>query len=434
MSISASAADFCYYTVFATGILLAWRFSSSRVLFALVTLLLAHRALEFFSGGHAAPAGPGRIAFEVVGFLLPLNFIALSFMRERGFNLATVAPRIFLLFVESVIVAVLCRPGEVHGPSLLRPGFLDSHLLPWLRIPQFALLAFAVAFGFLLARFWLYRKPVESGLLWSLVATFLALQLGGIGRTASLFIATAGLVLVSSVIENSYVLAYYDELTALPSRRAFNDALLHLDQSYAIAVVDIDHFKKFNDTYGHETGDQVLRMVAARLARVTGGGQAFRVGGEEFSVLFQGKSMKDAAKHLEWLRTAIQTSTFSVRGGKERRHAPSRDPGRRVSNRRKTSSARRLPEPAPGTDFAINGLAVTVSIGVAEPTRPDSPCRRSDPRGRQSLVSRQTCRTEPGRNCNHGAGQGKTEHRLTAPVPACTFVVLWLRIVIRLRS
>ena len=53
-----------------------------------------------------------------------------------------------------------------------------------------------------------------------------------------------------------------------------------------MAMIDVDHFKKFNDTHGHDIGDQVLKLVAARLAQVEGGGIAYRYGGEEFAVLF----------------------------------------------------------------------------------------------------------------------------------------------------
>ena len=80
--IPATAVDFFYYAVFAAGLLLAWRFHSSRLLFVFLTLLLAHRAVEFFSSGRIASAGPGRIALEAVAFLLPLNFIVFSMFRE----------------------------------------------------------------------------------------------------------------------------------------------------------------------------------------------------------------------------------------------------------------------------------------------------------------------------------------------------------------
>jgi len=125
-----------------------------------------------------------------------------------------------------------------------------------------------------------------------------------------------------------------------------------------VAAVDIDHFKKFNDTFGHETGDEVLRMVASRLARLTGGGQAFRVGGEEFSILFPGKSLAETLPHLEFLRADIEASTFRPRGGEERRVTP-RGPDRRNVRRKNIR-----PRSAPPQDR----LSVTVSIGAAAPT------------------------------------------------------------------
>ena len=357
--LSASVIDFYYYAVFLSGILLAWRFHSSRVLFALLTLLLAHRSLEFFAAGSLSSTGPGRIAFEAIAFLLPLNFVILSVVRERGLVLPSMALHSCFLFVESVFVAIICRPGQTTGPAFLHSGFLGLDVFRWTIIPPPALLIFTSAFVILLTRFLLYRKPVESGLFWSLAATFLGLQAGGLGRSSRAYIATGGLILVSSIIENSYHLAYHDELTALPARRAFNEALLGLEEPYVVAAVDIDHFKKFNDTFGHETGDEVLRMVASRLARVNGDGRAFRVGGEEFSILFPGKSLAETLPHLELLRADIEASTFRPRGGTERRVTP-RGPDRR-NVRRKNIRPRSTP-------VQNDRLSVTVSIGAAAPT------------------------------------------------------------------
>ena len=361
VAVSDSSVNFYYYAVFGAGILLAWRFHSSRVLFTLVTLLLAQRAMEFFGGGKIAATGPGRIAFEAVALLLPLNFIILSWTRERGFTVPAVAQRLGLLFFESVFVAVICRPGEKVGPAFLRVGLLGRQMFGWTGIPQVAWLALLMGLGILLGRFFMYRKPVESGLVWSLAAAFLGLQAGGVGRIPSGYFATAGLVLVSSIVETSYLLAYHDELTTLPARRAFNEAVLRLEGAYAVAVVDIDHFKSFNDTYGHDTGDQVLRLVAGRLARVTGGGEGFRVGGEEFTILFPGKTVKEVAPHLEELRQVVEESKFRVRGVPERRSV-NRGADRRLPSG-KGAAVRRLAREA----ITSGELSVTVSIGVAEP-------------------------------------------------------------------
>jgi diguanylate cyclase (GGDEF)-like protein len=406
-SIPSAAVHFYFYSIFVAGMMLAWRFHSSRILFALCTVFLAQRALEFFSSGRTTSAGPGRIALEAVAFLLPLNFIAFSVFRERGLVFPAILPRMALLFFESVFVAIICRPGEVVGPALLHSRFLGR--MAWTPLPSLALLAYVAALAVLFVRLVLYRKPTESGLLWALLATFLAFQVGAVGPAPTAYLATAGLILISSIIENSYFLAYHDELTSLPARRAFNDALLRLEEPYAVAVVDIDHFKNFNDTYGHETGDQVLRLVAGKLASVTGGGRAYRVGGEEFSILFPGKSAKDVMPHLELLRTVIEVATFRVRGGEERRDAfraqkarssdsrtadsqtqdsrsqdaPNqetrsqdgqaqefRNRDRRSSERRARS--RRPPSPRKrarpiNTEPGNQQISVTVSIGAAEP-------------------------------------------------------------------
>jgi GGDEF domain-containing protein len=104
-------------------------------------------------------------------------------------------------------------------------------------------------------------------------------------------------------------------------------------------------------------------MVAGRLARVNGGGKAFRVGGEEFSIVFAGKALKDVLEHLESLRGIVEGSTFRVRGaGPDRRHSPPRAADRRAPARRKTARSRNAP-----AERSDGLLSVTISIGAAEP-------------------------------------------------------------------
>lgn len=123
-------------------------------------------------------------------------------------------------------------------------------------------------------------------------------------------LATYYLLVVSI---DSYFLAYRDELTGLPSRRALNQLALSLGRKYTVAMLDIDHFKKFNDSYGHDIGDQVLKLVAAKLAEVKGGGRVFRYGGEEFTIVFPRKDASHARVELEKLRQAIADYKITIR-------------------------------------------------------------------------------------------------------------------------
>lgn len=361
IAIPAPVVTFYYYAVFSTGMLLAWRFHSSRVLFALVVLLLSETALRFFSGPQQAP-GTGRIAFEAIAFLLPLNLLLLGWLPERGLAIPVVAPRLLAIFLEGVFVAVLCRPGQHSSFVVFHHPLLNPNWFHWTKIPQPALLAFILSGVLLLVRCLEIPKPVESGFLWALVSSFLALHSGGIGRVPTAYIATAALLLLISIIETSYSMAYHDELTGLPARRAFNHALLALQDPYAIAIVDIDHFKQFNDTYGHDIGDQVLRLVAAKLAQVTGGGKPFRCGGEEFAIVFPGMSLKEAMQHAEEVRMSVENSAFHIRGA-DRRYKP-----RKTDRRRATVRKGRISRAAPPGPRRRGAVSVTVSIGVAEPT------------------------------------------------------------------
>jgi diguanylate cyclase (GGDEF)-like protein len=318
---------------------------------------LAQEAIAF-GGGHVLPGTPGWTAIEAAAVLVPLDFVLIALMQERGFTMAAIAPVGLFLFVESMIVAVLCRAAQDLPSSAGRPHHLASAFV----LPSYALPVFAVAGMLLLGRFLLTQKTSDSALLWALSAFFLFLRFTGAARVSTLYLATAACILAVSIIENSYLLAYHDELTTLPSRRAFNDALLRLQNPYSIAVVDIDHFKRFNDTYGHDTGDQVLRLVATGLSRVTGGGQAYRCGGEEFNILFPGKTTAEVVEHLEQLRAAIEASEFRMRSGDRRQTArgPDRRNERTRGRARKAQAIRELVQDKPAAP-----LSVTVSIGVA---------------------------------------------------------------------
>ena len=219
----APSLGFYYVAAFAAGLLLAWRFHSSRILFSLLTLFLAHRAVDFFSAGRPQ-AGPGHTALLLAAVLVPLNFVVFSYLRERGFVIAGIAPRLGWLFLESVIVAIACRPenASTHPPR-------SSEEM----IPHWTLLILVAALAVFTRRFLQNRKPVEPGFVWSTLTVFVWLEFSPVGKIADAYVATAALILAASLIETSYVLAYHDELTGIRGRRAFNESLLSLDQQYA---------------------------------------------------------------------------------------------------------------------------------------------------------------------------------------------------------
>jgi diguanylate cyclase (GGDEF)-like protein len=327
------------WVMIGAGVLLAWRFDRIRVIFALVVIALTTWGVAFFPAGAAERAGRGGIVWGTLVFLLPLDLAVFAWFTERGLLSRAGRLNATLIATELAAVLLLCADAAGGPPRLLLRIEDYAHGLP-------ALAVFAAAFVVTAARFALRRSAVDAGFGWALVGAFLALRGGGSPFATALYLAATALILVISLVEESYALAYVDELTGLPGRRALNAALLKLGPRYTLAMVDIDHFKKLNDAHGHLVGDQVLRKVAAALARVTGGGHAFRFGGEEFAVVFPGCSVDETLPHLEGLRQRIEASAFVVRAGDR----PRRKPKKAIPARRPRKT-----------------LHITASLGAAAP-------------------------------------------------------------------
>jgi len=112
-----------------------------------------------------------------------------------------------------------------------------------------------------------------------------------------------------------------DVLTGLANRRSMDVffrsaqiAAMEKDAPLSILMIDIDHFKKFNDTYGHQVGDQVLRLVAKVLQDVVGGlGLAARYGGEELMAVLPGTDLANSAEMAEQIRLRISEARLTRR-------------------------------------------------------------------------------------------------------------------------
>jgi diguanylate cyclase (GGDEF)-like protein len=302
--------------VVVVGLILSAFFRRGRLFFALLALATTQAALTWLSPYLSQRVS--QVLFNAIVLLVPLNLVALAFMRERGIISPAGRRRLAMVAVQIIAVGVLCLPRLAYAAGWLDRSFFPTRFSAWSHLSQPGLVTFAAAAAMLMVLQVRRQNPVEGSVLWALVASFVALRLGGASLESAIFFAAGALALIVALLETSYRMAYHDELTQLPSRRALNEALMKLPEAYTIAMVDVDHFKKFNDAYGHASGDQALRLVASRLAYVTGGGRAYRYGGEEFAIVFPGRAAEDVLEYLDRLRRLIEQSMFVVRG-KERR-------------------------------------------------------------------------------------------------------------------
>ena len=319
----------------ATG--LAFWFNRGRTFVIAASLLGAFAASEAF---------PGKGVYTLVTLLVPVNVLLAMVVNERGARHGASLLWLGLLALEAVLIAWTGRGPFAGGGEMLEHWALRSPPTPLV-----GRLAFAAAFAAALCwRAWPDFTPLQVGNAAALAAFFIAAEWARMPNIFSAFMGAAGVILIASTLQESHRLAFRDELTGLPGRRALDERLRSLPGRYAVAMVDVDHFKKFNDTHGHDIGDQVLKLVGARLGQVGGGGIAYRYGGEEFSVLFPHSDLAEAFPHLESLRVSIEQYRMAVR-----------------SERRPKKAEVGVPQRRDTLDMTQKFLSVTVSIGVAQP-------------------------------------------------------------------
>ena len=354
------------YALFAIGVVLGWRFNNAGMVFTAFVLGLAYFAISNLgSPPHPEKAiGPGFP--EAAGFLLPINVACFAVMTRRRIFTETGILGTGFILLQAVLILLVCHyagspfsdlitkmktsspavDGILTGLSRgLRIIMHESSIFGFQGVPTLLVASFFGVFVSLGLRFQRNRDSLSAGFLATLVAAFLGTIGNYSGPSPMVYFTAAGLILIITAVDSSLSMAYIDDLTGLLGRRSLNDALMHLGRRYTIAMIDIDHFKKFNDKYGHKTGDHVLKMVATYLKEINGGAKVYRYGGEEFTAIFPGKSIREALPHLEEYRETIEKKLFFIRG-KGRWKGTADDRGKRPPASRKATK-------------------ITVSIGVA---------------------------------------------------------------------
>ncbi|MFF7706256.1 diguanylate cyclase [Pseudomonas sp. NPDC007930] len=360
-------------------------YKRQRELFVMITVYVAYYLLDtqtdyFRDNGRVRE--DAAVIFHLCCLLVPAMYALFGFWEERTHLGQDLLARIAVLSAVGGVAAgleqsfpqgLLLMLAEIRWPAL--------HW-PWMSLIQLSYPVFFIALGVLVALYVRKPRPLHGaqiigllGLFWMLPKTFI------LPFTLNIMCSQVMLMLAAAVAQEAYQMAFRDELTGLPGRRALNERLQRLGRNYVLAMTDVDHFKKFNDTHGHDVGDQVLRLVASKLGKVGGGGRAYRYGGEEFAVVFAGKSLEECMPHLEVLRGVIEAYVIHLR-------QPDRPQSDQQGRQRRGGSA-------------ASSVSVTISIGVAERLAdhrtPEEVLKAAD----QALYAAKGA----GRNCVVAAGQ-----------------------------
>jgi len=320
---------------------LAIHFNRSSVFFYAVTIIIANLVLGL-------SLASTELSYALLSIFLPLLIPVITMLPERGIISARAIPAytVFLIAILFSVVVIMTSPEWAN--YIFLTNWLPPRYFDWTHQSQTVLIISFLATIYMIVLYFLRPSPHVASGLGIMIMLIVQLHSGHVSRSLNIFSSIAFFMCLYAVMQESWRMAYLDELTELPSRRALREKFQKISGLYAVAMLDVDHFKKFNDTYGHDTGDAVLRMIATKLKKVTGGGSYYRYGGEEFTIVFNGKSTNEARLHLENLRELIATTPFVINRA-----------SRRINDRKEKNKKNK-------------SVVVTVSIGMADSTKGSS--------------------------------------------------------------
>ncbi|GAB6034119.1 GGDEF domain-containing protein [Galenea microaerophila] len=281
------------------------------------TLLVASVGMEFLFPGHLFGHAPS-LFYPIFTLWLPLVWLLWTVMPEKGIKHL---PYLLLCLLLLILPALglkwaVIELSEYWARLISLP--ISSETDYWLQLPKISVIVVLSIFAILLVRLSLLKRPK---VLDSVTLVVYVLIIYGLNHLFQPLIfdwvlSISALLILLSLIFDAHFIAYNDQLTGLNGRRALLEDIVGLGRKYAIAMVDIDHFKKFNDTYGHDVGDLALQQVAEMLSGVKGGGHVYRYGGEEFTILYPRKTAQEAQAFLQQLceQVAATPLRFQYKG------------------------------------------------------------------------------------------------------------------------
>lgn len=247
----------------------------------------------------------------VIPLLLPINIIILSCLPEKGVNLSFYNIFISVVFLLQIVMVIFIMD---FLPVNLVEVFSYKVNIKFINLTMSVAIVVVLSWLFIIFRNAYIEniKEVDRTLVFVLILMSLAFNQIDQPYVFTWLSAISALLIVIAIIFDSHKVAYVDSLTGLNSRLSLLENFSSLGRTYSVAMVDIDHFKKFNDTYGHYVGDQVLILVADELSKVSFG-KVYRYGGEEFTIVFPKKSAEQAEQELELILSNIENLELNLK-------------------------------------------------------------------------------------------------------------------------
>lgn len=242
--------------------------------------------------------------------MLPVNLLLWTLLPERGVrHLSYISLLTTLFFSQGALIYFAMLNLPLHWIESLSRG-ID---IQWVNIPVYSVLLVIVVWLIMVFKnaYLANIRVIDRVVVFVLLLVSVALNQMHEPYVFSWLITVSAVLVVISIVFDAHQIAYTDQLTGMKARRALMESFLGLGRKYSIAMMDIDHFKKFNDTYGHDVGDDVLVLVANELAAISIG-QPYRYGGEEFVVVFPRKSAEQVEDSLEVVRKNIENIKLNL--------------------------------------------------------------------------------------------------------------------------
>ena len=296
--------------ILAFGFFFGWYLASSRLILSLVVLVLADRAVALYSP--ADPESSGSVFFSVAALLVPLNLMAFSLIKDEAIATWRGVSRLLLVLLQPFLVFWLARPEQTLVASSLQQPLVQMVKTDWIAIPQLAILAYVGALLLIGTRFIVGRHLLDSGTLWTLITSVVAFQGVLTGWSPTSFFSTAGLIFFVTLLQSSHRQSYCDEVTGVPGKLAYDEAVAGLGKKYVLAVVGIDQLKQYGSQRGKSVSEQVLRLLAQKIMTAAGAGRVYRLTGEEFLLVFTRKTATATLVDLGAVRKAVEETDLYV--------------------------------------------------------------------------------------------------------------------------